>query len=195
MLVRPFVVSILLAIASTVSATQERAIEIAQPIVIEDGIVLSRVTYVVYDDIASWARLVDYTCNESFVGNDSGKPENRNAASIAGIKAWVDPYHFDKQALFGDTVRVHIDLTAFDPKKLGLGAEHVVAATLECVLVNATFSREGWYRAKNAWITAQHLHVEVHGAPEFARLTQTFRFVDLVGKVPRATHFGGEGDE
>ncbi len=195
MLARPLVAWILLAIASTVSASEERAIEIAQPIVVEDGIVLSRVTYVVYDDIASWGRLVDYTCNESFVVNDAGKPENRNAANIAGIKTWVDPYHFQGQALFGDTVRVHIDLTGFDPKKLGWPAELVVAATLECVLVNATASREGWYRAKNAWIPAAHLYVEVRGAPEFARLTQTYRFADLVGKVPRATHFGDEGDE
>ena len=198
MLARPLIVLVLLAIASTVSASVERAIEIAQPIVVEDGIVLSRVTYVVYDDVASWGRLVDYTCNESFVVNDAGKPENRNAANIAGIKTWVDPDHFQEQALFGDTVRVHIDLTGFDPKKLGryaVYAKHVVDATLECVLFNATASRKGWYRAKNAWITAQHLHVEVRGAPEFARLTQTYRFADLVGKVPRATHFGDEGDE
>ena len=110
----------------------------------------------------------------------------------------MDLYHFNEQALFGDTVRVYIDLTAFDPKKLGWRAEYaqsVVDATLECVLVNATASREGWYRAKNAWITAQHLSVVVRGAPEFTRLTQTYRFADLVGKVPRATHFGPEGNE
>jgi hypothetical protein len=197
MSVRGFVVFIFLAIAGSASASEERAIEIAQPILVEDGIVLSRVTYVVHDDLSSWGQLVDYTCKQSFVGNDEAKSENRNAANITGIKAWVDPYHFDKQALFGDTVRVYIDLTAFDPKKLGWRSEYaqsVVDATLECVLVNATGSREGWYRAKNAWITAQHLHVEVRGAPEFARLTQTYRFADLVGKVPRATHFGDEGE-
>jgi hypothetical protein len=195
---RVIVFLLLLAFASPVSASEERAIEIAQPIADEDGIVLSRVTYVVHDDVDSWGRLVDYTCKEGFVGNDEGKAENRNAANITGIKAWVDPYHFQEQALFGDTVRVYIDLTSFDPKKLGWREEYarsVVDATLECVLVNATSSREGWYRAKNARITAKHLHVEVRGAPEFKRLTQTYPFSDLVGKVPRSTHFGPEGNE
>lgn len=198
MSIRALAVLILLGIASTVSASEERAIEIAQPIMVEDGIVLSRVTYVVHEDLSSWGQLVDYTCKESFVGNDEGKSENRNAANITGIKTWVDLYHFDKQALFGDTVRVYIDVTGFDPKKLGGYEEYaqaVVDATLECVLVNATASREGWYRAKNATIAAKHLHVEVRGAPEFARLTHTYRFSELVGKVPRSTHFGPEGDE
>ena len=30
---------------------------------------LSRVTYVVHDDMSSWGQLVDYTCQESFVGS------------------------------------------------------------------------------------------------------------------------------
>jgi len=195
---RAFLFSLLVAIASTVFASEERAIEIAQPIMVEDGIVLSRVTYVVHDDLSSWGQLVDYTCKESFVGNDSGKSENRNAANITGIRTWVDLYHFDKQALFGDTVRVYVDLTAFDSKKLGWREEYaqsVVDATLECVLVNATASRKGWYRAKNDWITAKHLHVEVRGAPEFKRLTDTYLFSDLLGKVPRSTHFGLEGND
>jgi hypothetical protein len=36
---------------------------------------------------------------------------------------------------------------------------------------------------ENARITAKHLYVEVRGAPEFKRLTQTYRFSGLVGKV------------
>lgn len=187
-------VMLLIGVASSF-ASEERTIEIAQPIAVEDGIVLSRVTYVVHDDLSSWGHLVDYTCKESFVVNDSGKPENRNAASIAGVKAWVDPYHFQEQALLGDTVRVYVDFSGYDPKKLERWDGDVVSATIECVLVNATHSMEGWYRAKNSWITAKHLHVEVRGAPELTRLTQTYLLTDLAGKVPRTTYFGGEGSD
>jgi hypothetical protein len=121
--------------------------------------------------------------------NESGKAENRNAANIAGIKSWVDPYHFQKQALFGDTVRVYLDLTDFDTSRLDFEDGDVVAATLECVLVNATASMKGWYRERNDWVAAKHLYVEVRGAPEYARMTQTYRFADLVGNVPRARRF------
>jgi hypothetical protein len=134
-------------------------------------------------------RLVDYTCRESFVVNESWKPENRNAASIAGIKTWVDSYHFQEQALFGDTVRVYIDLTDFDASRLDSEAKDVIAATLECVLVNATASMTGWYRARNDWVVAKHLYVEVRGAPEYVHMTQTYRFAELVGKVLRASRF------
>jgi len=70
---------------SSVFASEERAIEVVQPIATEDAIYLSRVTFVTYSD-QSWAGLVDYTCQESFVVNDSKKAVSRNAASIAGIK-------------------------------------------------------------------------------------------------------------
>lgn len=184
-----------LAWISSAFASEERAIEIAQPILVEDGIVISRVTYVVHDDVDSWGRLVDYTCKESFVVNDAGKPENRNVANVAGVRAWVDPYHFQEQALFGDTVRAYIDFSGYDPKKLARWDGDVVAATIECVLVNATHSMKGWSRAKNSWITAKYLHVEISGAPELTRLTQTYLLTDLAGKVPRVTHFGEEGSD
>jgi hypothetical protein len=179
---------LLVVVTSSVLASEERAKEVAQPIVAEDAIFLSRVTFVNHHDM-SWAGLVDYTCRESFAVNESGRPENRNAASIAGIKTWADPYHFQEQALFGDTVRVYVDLTDFDASRLEFESEDVVAATLECVLVNATASMTGWYRARHDWVTAQHLYVEVRGAPEFVHMTQTYRFADLVGKVPRARRF------
>lgn len=193
--IRFMVAVVALAWVGSAFATVERAIEIAQPILVEDGIVLSRVTYVVHDDVDSWGRLVDYTCKESFVVNDVGKPENRNAANVAGIRAWVDPYHFQEQALFGDTVRVYIDFSEYDSKKLSRWDGDVVAATIECVLVNATHSMNGWCQAKNSWITAKYLDVEIRGAPELARLTQTYLLTDLVGKVPRVTHFGEEDSD
>jgi len=81
---------ILLVATSSVLASEERAKEVAQPIVAEDAIFLSRVTFVNHHDM-SWGGLVDYTCDASFVVNESGKAEDRNAANIAGIKSWVDP--------------------------------------------------------------------------------------------------------
>lgn len=180
----------LLVASSRALASEERALEVAQPLVTEGAIAVSRVTFVNHYDM-SWGGLVDYTCRESFIVNESWKAENRNAANISGIKSWVDPYHYEKQALFGDTVRVYMDLTEFDVSRLGQQDGDVVAATIECVLVNATASMTGWYRARNAWVPATHLYLEVRGAPEYARLTQTYLFADLIGQVPRKTSFEG----
>ena len=162
-------------------ATQERTIEVAQPILIEGGVCVSDVTYVTYS-YPSWADVVDYTCKQNYlVADGHDKPVNLNAAHLAGIKAAVDTYHDQEQALYGDTVRVVIDLSAMDTTKLQIGGpDDLVRATLHCVLANAARSNQGWVRKKPDAIAARYLRVEIQGSGDFAELSDTYRFEDLI---------------
>ena len=184
---------LLLLIPSIGRTAEEQAIEIWQPILVEDGICLTRVTFVTFNSgVSSWAGRVDYTCEANALITDSEKQENRNAASIAGIKAWVDPYHFQEQTLYGDTARVYVDLTKLDTSHIHYD---VVSATLECVLANAVASMTGFDETKGGQVAAKHLRVVVRGTPDQQRLSRTYRLSDLKGKLPRRTLFDGSDDE
>ena len=168
-------------------ASEETAIEVFQPIITEDQICVRRVTYVTHSSgVDYWGGFVDYTCEPNATVTDSDHPEDRNAASVTGIKAWVDPYHFQEQGLYGDTVRVYVDLRHLDASKVRYD---VVSATMECVLANATASRSGWVRKQESSVDAKHLRVIVLGTPEQVGLSRTYRFKDLSSKVPRKTEF------
>ncbi len=177
-------------IAVLASATVERSIVVAQPIVTEETLCIGDMTYVTYSS-GSWGDVVDYTCSENYVViGDHENPANRNAASLAGITAGPDPYHFQEQALYGDTVRVVVDLSEMDPSKVDFEAEDVVDATMECVLINATRSMQGWDHKADKTIAAKHLRVEVQGSAEFAHLSRTYRFKDLLKRKLEKACYG-----
>lgn len=175
--------------ASTASATIERAIEVAQPIVTESGITISDVTFVRYLGAVSWGEVVGYTCKESFVVNEAGAPENRNAASLVGIAADAYTYHIQNQALFGDTMKVFIDLTDMDLSKVRWRNTRLIEATLECVLINATRCTSAWEKKSGKFVTAKHLTVEFRGSSDPAHSTRTYLLQDLLQSVPRKRHF------
>jgi hypothetical protein len=173
-----------------VSATVERSIVVAQPIVTEETLCISDMTYITYSE-GYWGDVVGYTCAENYiVVGDHENPANRNAANLAGIKAGPDPYHFQEQALYGDTLRVIIDLSAMDASKLDFGAEYIVEATMECTLINATRSMQGWDPKTDKTIAAKHLRVEVQGSAEFAHLSRTYRFKDLLKRKLEEACYG-----
>jgi hypothetical protein len=161
------------------SASIERSVEVAQPIVTEESMCIRNVTYITLSH-ESWGDAVDFTCDDNFVlisGWDH--PVNRNAASLAGLKANVDVFHFQEQKLFGDTLRVVIDLSAMDASKVDFEPADIIHATLECVLINATRSMEGPEIVGRAPVALRHLRVDVRGSPEYANLSRTYRFKDL----------------
>jgi len=160
-------------------ATVERMIVVAQPIVTEEVMCISDMTYITYSE-GYWCDVVGYTCAENcVVVGDHENPTNRNAASLAGIKANPDSYHFQEQALYGDTVRVVVDLSGVDVLKVDFDLEDLVNATMECVLINATRSTRGFDEKSGGQVEAKHLRVDVVGSAEFAHLSRTHRFKDL----------------
>lgn len=173
-----------LLIAQSAYATVEQFLVVAQPIVTEGRICIGEMTYTTYSAV-TYGNVVDFTCRENYVLGDYEKPTNRNAASLAGIKAKTNSFHIQEDALYGDTLRVEIDLSAMNTSKQGFDAEDVVDATIECVLINATRSMGG-----NGLAPAKHLRVDVRGAKEFAHLSQTYRFDELLKSLPRRGCFG-----
>lgn len=171
-------------------STVERSIVVAQPIVTEESMCISDMTYITYSE-GYWGDVVGYTCAENYVVvGDHENPANRNAASLAGIKAGPDTYHFQEQALYGDTVRVVVDLSAMDVSKVDFEPEDVVEATIECVLINATRSMSGYSSKSRGRIDAKHLRIDVQGAPDFAKLSRTYRFKDLLKRKLERTCYG-----
>jgi len=136
-----------------------------------------------------WGETVGFTCDESFVVNDSGKPVNMNGASLAGLNAAAFSYHGEEEALFGDTMKVWIDLSKMDLSKVPYCNVHLIDATVECVLINATRSMTAWDRASQRDVTAKHLTVVFRGAPDSSYSTRTYSFEELVKTVPREEPF------
>ncbi len=169
----------------------ERSIEVAQPIVTEaEEICVRNVTYITLSH-ESWGEVVDFTCNQNFVMVSGWeKPVNRNAANLARLKAKTDIYHFQEQALYGDTLCVVLDLSAMDVSKSDFDAADVVQATLDCVLINATRGIRGWVREASDLVAARHLRVDVEGSEEFAHLSRTYSFEELLKDLPPQRCYG-----
>lgn len=171
--------------ASPAGAAFETALEVWQPIETEEGIVLSRVTYIRYLTRTPPGYPVNFTCEASRVMTELGEFENRNASNLLGLMAWSDSLHL-RQQLFGDTLRVFVDLSGITAQKTshGWNLQTVVEATVECVLANAAQYRSGrdWDRKK--WVEARYVELEIRGSTEYADLGGVFSFEQL-GVLPR----------
>ncbi len=160
-------------------ASIERSVDVAQPIVTEEQLCIGNVTYITLSHDA-WGDIVDFTDNENFVlisGWD--KPVNRNAANLAGIKTYADVFHFQEQALYGDTIRVVLDLSSMDAAKADCEASDLVHATIDCMLINASRCLSAWDSKVDGIVTAKHVRLDVLGSTEFASLAQTYAADEL----------------
>ncbi len=128
-----------LASPSRLSASEETAIQVAQPIWTENDIVVSSVTYIVWQGSREPAIEVAWTARPDLIQRegDAG-PRNRNAASL---------YHIDvRTQLRGywpaeklDTMAVVLDLSkmATRDSSLYLPVDDVISATVKAILLNA----------------------------------------------------------
>lgn len=120
------------------------AVDVLQPIDIENVIRLSHITYVTYNsgDLAVLA--VGRTCDSNMVISDRGTG-NWNAAFSAGLKVHVI-YSAEASMLFGDTLRVSLDTRGMRgaSRESDWPDTMLVAATVECIMVNAASSK--WVR-------------------------------------------------
>ena len=126
--------------AVPVNASEPVAIEVFQPIDVDNFIHLSRMTYVGYhEDRAGGAMAaVSMTCDSNCVLTYGG-PENRNVAFAAGLKSRALYHSGVEPGIFGDTMRVELDARALKQRGPGEAwADTVVlAATVQCILANA----------------------------------------------------------
>ena len=172
-------------IGTTTKAAFEFPIEAPQPIVTEEGIFISAVSYVKY--YGSWepGYIVPWVVAESCVIDELGNSVNRNAANLLGIRA-----DCDRKRSLGDTMYVFMDLASLDPKALAgsWSIDRVVEATVECVLTAASACNTRYDSEKRARVELGYIHLEIRGSAEYKRLGGTFSFKSL-GVLPRQRSF------
>jgi hypothetical protein len=126
--------------------SEEWSFEAFQPIWSFSDLSLSRVTVLVYGegDVGTVAVLA--TCDSNQVLTQYG-PQQRNAAFDVGLRTEVTFNSNREPPLFGDTLRVTLRATR-PPSDLGdFSFETIVAATVQCVLLNAAQTPEIKYVA------------------------------------------------
>jgi len=168
-------------IPSLAPAADEHAVQISQPIISGGSglIAVAQVPYIFwylpYDDPAFEVSLT-VAANTITTGEGTS---NRNAANLLGIQlTFPMPPQTNRwrrsapRGVFGDTLRVAIDLSKTDETTRlqkasitrGFQRKDIVPLTLFSMLENA---RRGWPQIKN-------LHVEVIGPDEFKDLAGTY---------------------
>ncbi len=176
-------------IALPARAAFEFPIEIAQPIVTEEGIFVSTVTFVKYYGSTQPGFLVRWVGAESCVIDELGKTASRNVAYLMGIQTGTTYLQaHDKD--WSDTLRVFIDLAAVGDKSppRGWSVKGAVEATVECVLKTAYDSRWGWDEKTKQRVPARYVQLDVRGRPEYAHYGGVFTF-ERLGTLPRKRDF------
>ena len=169
-------------------AAVETAFEVAQPISTFEGIRICRVTYVEYTGSPLPGREVPFVVASNRVMDTLARFTNRNVASLLGFKAWADPHHQEGH-LFGDTLRVYLDLSSSKPvpEHSAWGKFDAAQATVECVIVAAAASRRG-YDAAGLAVDAKYLDLRILGEAAYSKLGGVFLFESL-GQLPRKRDF------
>ena len=125
--------------ASQAQSTEEWSFEAFQPIWTDNDISLSRVTALTFNSGEVGVCAVLATCDSNRVMSDYG-PKQRNAAFEVGLRSEVTFNSNKEPPLFGDTLRVILRATK-PPRDL---EDHsystIIAATVQCVLLNAAQS-------------------------------------------------------
>lgn len=178
--------------ASTALASGGGTIEVAQPIVAYEYIQVSRVTFAMgrpHQHIPGYE--LRHLGTPSCVCDDRGESANRNAASFLGMKAGYHPHH-STGSLFGDTLRVYLDLSELrpaGPELEGVSVDAAIRAAVECVLTTAYDSRFGIVDSPDVRrVPAKHVWLEVRGSDEYSHLGGVFSFEEL-GQLPRERFF------
>jgi hypothetical protein len=175
-----------------VMASGGGAIEVAQPLVTFERIEICRVGFVMgrpHQHIPGYE--LKYLGRLSCVCDEMGRSVNRNAAGFLGIEAGYHPHHTTGR-LFGDTLRVYMDLSELEPpgpELQGIPADVVIRAAFECILTTAYDCRFGISDSPDAArVPARYVLVEVRGSEEHAHLGGVFSFEEL-GQLPRKRFF------
>ena len=151
-----------LVVSGRLEAAEESAVQVAQPIWTENGIVVSPVTYILWLGSPAPGIEVAWTAKTNLIEREGDStPSNRNAAALYGVDIRIkpNPKWKDWPRDFADTLQVVLELSGLaerDSSKY-LPEEWVVKATVECILVNAGRSRP----------PVKFVDLEVEGRPEY----------------------------
>jgi hypothetical protein len=161
-------------------AAFECIVQVSQPTYVDEvGPLISDVTLINW-----WSRIdmpgveVSLTVAPSAVPTREGAV-NRNAANLGGITLEFpagDPNPMSARracpGLFGDTLKVIVDLSALDEPTNDVEASmahELVATTVECLKINA----------RRRWPVVRHLDVRLRGAARFAEFARAYDLSDV----------------
>jgi hypothetical protein len=179
-------------------------IQVAQPLIMGDGtIVVSTVSY--HRSYIPTVRIPGYEvslvgeANCVCVDEPPGASRNLNAANLLGIKMDIDPFHKATSRLIGDTLHVTMDLSSLNlsPEESrypfhGRSVDAVIKATVECILLTASWNRTGIDDPENPGLPgaceAKYIWVDVKGPKKYAIFGGVFSFAGL-GTLPRERIF------
>ena len=125
--------------ASRAQGTEEWSFEAFQPIWTDNDISLSRVTVLTFNSGEVGVYAVLATCDSNRVMTDYG-PQQRNAAFEVGLRTEVAINSNREPPLFGDTLRVVLRATKPASNLDDHSYSTILAATVQCVLLNAAQS-------------------------------------------------------
>lgn len=151
-----------------------------QPLDLWEGIYLSPVTYVEYLGGLTPGTEVWSVCKPNCVIVQRGDCVNRNAANLLGITSGCDPLH-GNWMLFGDTLRVFIDLSGVTEQETPRGwpLETVIEATVECILKTAYDGSQSIARKRGMEVPVGHVDLEVRGSQAHANLSRVYAIDEL----------------
>jgi hypothetical protein len=160
-------------------ATEEAAVQVAQPIWTENGIVLSSVTYILWLGSSVPAIEVAWTAKPNLIQREGDlAPSNRNAASLYHIDVRTPLRAYWSGEKF-DTMAVVLDLSRMTTRDSSLyhPVDEVINATVESILLNAAHGRPP---------VIKYVDLQVEGGPpEYHRLCKVFLVDRTRARAPR----------
>jgi len=130
-------------VATAAAASHLNPLEVPQPVVHENGVSLSHVTFLVEGDFVLPGLAINYICRPYEVPVADRGTENRNAAALAGIRA-TPQYSKESgsRGLFGgDTLRVILDLSEAHEVEKAWTLWGAAAVVRDCILDAAARDR------------------------------------------------------
>lgn len=151
------------------TASEEVAIQVAQPIWTENGIIISSVTYIRWLGSPEPGIEVAWTAKPNLIEREGdAKPSNRNAAALCGIEVRTRPKAESKDwpREFADTLGAVLNLSRLEQRgsSKSHGEKKVVDATVDCILINAGRSRPA----------VKFVALEVEGAAKYSAFTRVY---------------------
>jgi hypothetical protein len=131
--------ALLTGIQSPARGTEEWSFESLQPIWTDNTLYLSHVTVMTFNSGEEGVCAVLATCDSNQVMTDYG-PQQRNAAFEVGLRVEVAFNSKREPPLFGDTLRVVLRATKPPTDLDDFSYATILAATVQCIMVNAARS-------------------------------------------------------
>lgn len=166
------VATILLAHATQTVATEEGIVLVAQPVFLPaTEFDIATVSYIAMLGSVIPGQGVRLVTAPNCIPV-RGQPEQRNTASGLNIRTGTE-LSSELTYLFGDTLRVFIDLSEMSTPPETVDPEELIARTVDCVLLTAWYGRRTFDPSSGA-VEAKYVNLRVEGPRAYRRYAGTY---------------------